>query len=185
MRLRRQPPVLEPRTRRVPHPWNRPETEFPGIVPVDSLLFERSEQAAIAITGIWAYTSGFEFAVTRLIQPEAPGWDEALCLQPRGTGAPSTGPPRSACSSPTAGRSSARDHTTTRADRPDPAPRRRWRHVALPPLAWRHGRFRPAGRWNSSAGGRHSGSETRAGIDAQLILDASRRSVRRSPQDHG
>jgi hypothetical protein len=30
------------------------ETEFPGIVPIGSLVFERSEQAAIAITGMWA-----------------------------------------------------------------------------------------------------------------------------------
>ena len=54
-------------------------------MPIDSLLFERSDQAAIAITGISAYTNGFEFAVTRLIHPEAPGWDGGhVPIAPRG-----------------------------------------------------------------------------------------------------
>ena len=36
-------------------------------MPIDSLQFDRSEQAAIAITGLSAYTTGFEIFVTRLI----------------------------------------------------------------------------------------------------------------------
>jgi hypothetical protein len=48
----------------------------PGIVPINTLLFDRSERAAIAITGMSAYPNGFEFFVTRLIQPGTPGWDE-------------------------------------------------------------------------------------------------------------
>ena len=134
MRFRRQPPALEPRPYRVPRPWNRPETEFPGLVPIDSLLFKHSNQAAIAVTGISAYTNGFEFAVTRLIQPEAPGWDGGLVPTAPRDWAPFTGPPRSVCSSPTVGRSSVRDRTMT-LSRPGRCIGRRWRHFALPALA--------------------------------------------------
>ena len=35
-----------------------------------------SERAAIAITGMSAYTNGFEFSVTRLIKAGTPGWDQ-------------------------------------------------------------------------------------------------------------
>jgi hypothetical protein len=45
-------------------------------VPISTLQFDRSEQTAIAITGVWAYSSGFEFFVTRLIRPDALGFDE-------------------------------------------------------------------------------------------------------------
>ena len=44
-------------------------------MPISALQFDRSEQTAIAITGIWAYTTGFEVFVTRLIRPDAPGFD--------------------------------------------------------------------------------------------------------------
>jgi hypothetical protein len=43
--------------RRVPRPWDPPETEFPAIVPVSTLQFGRSAQAAVAITGMWAYSN--------------------------------------------------------------------------------------------------------------------------------
>jgi hypothetical protein len=76
MRFIRKPPVPEPRPHRVPRPWDPPETEFPGIVPINTLQFDQSEQAAIAITGISAYTNGFEIFVTRLIRPGTPGIDD-------------------------------------------------------------------------------------------------------------
>jgi hypothetical protein len=76
MRLSRKPPPARALARRVPRPWDPPETEFPALVPVGVLPFGRSEQTAIAITGIWAYSNGFEFLVTRLIRPDAPGFDE-------------------------------------------------------------------------------------------------------------
>ncbi|MGI8452199.1 MAG: hypothetical protein ACR2MP_34445 [Streptosporangiaceae bacterium] len=80
MRLFRKAPGLEPGRHRlqhrVPHPWDPPEKEFPGIVPIGSLLFGRSEHGAIAITGISVYTSGFEIFVTRLIRPGTPGIDD-------------------------------------------------------------------------------------------------------------
>lgn len=63
MRLGRAPgsrtarPRLQPRE---PHPWHPPETEFPAIVPTGTLLLGRSERAAVAITGIWAYVTAGE-----------------------------------------------------------------------------------------------------------------------------
>jgi hypothetical protein len=62
--------------RSVPRPWDPPQTEFPAIVPISTLPFDRSGQTAIAITGISAYSNGFEIFVTRLIRPDAPGLDE-------------------------------------------------------------------------------------------------------------
>jgi hypothetical protein len=81
--FRKSPPRRPVLQRRVPRPWDPPETEFPAVVPISPLRFGRSEQTAIAITGISAYSNGFEFAVTRLIRPDLPGWD-----QDPGPGAP-------------------------------------------------------------------------------------------------
>jgi hypothetical protein len=77
MRIFRKPPVRT-LVHRVPRRWHQPETEFPAIVSINPLQFDRSEQTAIAITGIWAYTNGFEIFVTRLIRPDAPGFDGDL-----------------------------------------------------------------------------------------------------------
>ncbi|HEX4257315.1 MAG TPA: hypothetical protein VH089_19640 [Streptosporangiaceae bacterium] len=43
---------------------------------VGTLPFGRSGRAAVAITGLAAFSNGFEFVVTRLIRPDTPGWDE-------------------------------------------------------------------------------------------------------------
>jgi len=77
MRFFRKPPPPRPALhRRVPRPWNPPEAEFPAIVPIDTLHFDRSEQAAIAIIGISAYTQGFEIFMARCLRPDGPGLDE-------------------------------------------------------------------------------------------------------------
>lgn len=44
-------------------------------MPIKTLIFERTNQAAIAITGLSAYTNGFEISVTAMIHPDAPGFD--------------------------------------------------------------------------------------------------------------
>jgi hypothetical protein len=76
MRFRhKSPPRRPPLQRRVPRPWNPPQVEFPGIVAINTLQFDRSEQAAIAITGISAYSNGFELSVTALLHPDTPGFD--------------------------------------------------------------------------------------------------------------
>jgi hypothetical protein len=74
--FRKSPPPRPALQRRVPRPWDPPETEFPAIVPISTLQFDRSEQTAIAITGMSAYSNGFEIFVTRLIRPDAPGFDQ-------------------------------------------------------------------------------------------------------------
>jgi hypothetical protein len=66
-------PRLQPST---PRPWDPPQTQFPGIVPINTLLFERSDRAAMAITSMSAYPNGFGFEVTRLVRPGSPGWDQ-------------------------------------------------------------------------------------------------------------
>jgi hypothetical protein len=60
----------------VHHPWNPPEAELPGIVAIDTLHFDRSERAAVAIIGISAYARGFEFFLARRIRAGTPGLDE-------------------------------------------------------------------------------------------------------------
>ena len=76
MRFFRKSPTPGPAPRRVHYPWNPPEAEFPGIVAMDTLHFDRSEQAAVAIIGIVAYARGFEFSLARRIRPGTPGLDE-------------------------------------------------------------------------------------------------------------
>jgi hypothetical protein len=60
----------------VPRPWDSPQTQFPGIVPISTLLFGQSDRGATAITSMSAYTNGFGFVITRLVRPGTPGWDE-------------------------------------------------------------------------------------------------------------
>jgi len=58
-----------------PHqPWDLPQAEFPGVVPGSTLLLGQSGQAAVAITGILAYPTGFEIFLTgRIRRPMADG----------------------------------------------------------------------------------------------------------------
>ncbi len=170
--------------RRVPRPWDPPETEFPAIAPINTLQFGRSEQTAIAITGMSAYSNGFEFFVTRLIRPDAPGFGED----------PVPGAQRGMLAERQSFQVSLQfsDGRTVTSGRP-------------------HGDDEPAGPILRSRGGGGSShcllmrwwawplppsgpleficqlgtSETRVGIDAQLILDAAQRSVRLWQQDKG
>jgi hypothetical protein len=182
--FRKSPPQRPKLQRRVPRPWDPPETEFPALVPISTLQFDRSEQTAIAITGVWAYSNGFEFFVTRLIRPDAPGFDEE----------PVPGAPRGTLAERQSFQISLQlaDGRTVISRRPD-------------------GDAEPTGPILQSRGGGGSShrvvlrwwtwplpprgpleficqlgtGETRVGIDAQLILDASQRSVRVWPVDEG
>ena len=80
MRIRRKArdplarrPGLRPST---PRPWDPPQSQFPAIVPISTLLLGQSDLGAIAITSMSAYTNGFGFVVTRLVRPGTPGWDQ-------------------------------------------------------------------------------------------------------------
>jgi hypothetical protein len=44
-------PPPEPAPPRRHHPWEPPEAELPGIVPIDTLLLARTDQVAVAVTG--------------------------------------------------------------------------------------------------------------------------------------
>ena len=176
---------LRPRLQdRLSRPWDLPVTEFPGIVPINTLQFGRSEQAAAALTGIWAYTSGFEFFVTRLIRPSVPGFD-AEVPDDRGAmrraresfqislqlsdGSKVTSDTPHGDSEPTGpilvrrggGGTSHYQHS-------------RWWVWPLPPS----GPLEFICQWPTLGTG-----EPRVGLDAQLILDAARRSVRPWPAD--
>jgi hypothetical protein len=180
--FRKRPPA--PRlTRSVPRPWDPPETEFPALVPVNTLPFGRPAQTttAIAITGVWAYSNGFEFFVTRLIRPDAPGFDEdPVPVAPRGTlaerqsfqislqlaggrkvvsGGPGGGEPTGPILQSRGGGGSS--HRVVL----------RWWAWPLPPSG-------PLEFICQLGTG-----ETRVSLDAQLILDASQHSVRAWPQD--
>jgi hypothetical protein len=176
-RSRPRRPALQ---RWVPRPWDPPQTEFPGIVPINTLQFDRSERAAIAITGMSAYSNGFEFVLTALIHPDAPGFDAetpgggvpklyqvSLQLSDGRTvvGDSSRGPePTEPVLRPRGGGGTSHYHHS------------RWWAWPLPPAG-------PLGficNWPTLRTG-----ETRVSIDAQLILDAARQSVRLWPEGDG
>ena len=181
--FRKSPPPRPALQRRVPRPWDPPETEFPAIVPISTLLFDRSGQTAIAITGISAYSNGFEILVTRLIRPDAPGFDAD----------PVPGAPRSMLAERQSFQISLQlsDGRTVTSGRPhgDAEPtgpilrsngggtshclRLRWWAGPLPP--------RGPLEFICQLGT----GQTRASIDAQLIIGAAQRSVRVWPEGDG
>jgi hypothetical protein len=189
MRIFRKPPVWrEPPVpalaHRAPRPWHQPEAEFPAVVPISALQFDRSEQTAIAITGLWAYTNGFEIFVTRLIRPDAPGFD----------GDPVPGAPRgmlaerqsfqiclqlSDGSKVIGGRRNGDDDPTG----PILWPRGGGGSSHYMVMRWWAWPLPPSGPLEFIC--QLGTGETRVGIDAQLILDASRRSVRVWPEGEG
>ena len=184
MRFSRKSPVPERAPHQVHHPWHPPEAELPGIVPIDTLHFARSEQAAVAIVGIAAYARGFEFFLARRIRPGTPGLDQdptpemvrrrrretdgfpisvqfsdgrtAISGSPRGDSEP-TGPILQS----RGGGGNSRSQLF------------RWWVWPLPPA----GPLEFICQWPVYGIG-----ETRVGIDGQLIIDAARRSVQLWPE---
>lgn len=76
-------PTPEPAPPRRHHPWEPPEAEFPGIVPIDTLLLRRTDQVAVAVTGLSAFSAGIEIFVTARIRPSAGHPEEHLPGGPR------------------------------------------------------------------------------------------------------
>ena len=161
-------PGLQPST---PQPWDPPQTQFPGIVPISTLLFGQSDRGAIAITSMSACTNGFGFVITRLVRPGTPGWDQEpftaqslfeVSLRLSDGREVSTGRP-SGSNEPTGpflrmhggGGSSHYNQT-------------QWWAWPLPPS----GPLDFICRWQAMGI-----SENRVSIEAELILDAARRSV--------
>lgn len=181
--FRKKPPLRPALQRRVPRPWDPPQTEFPGIVPINALQLGRSEQAAIAITGMSAYSNGFEFVVTALIHPGAPGFEAET---------PDHGmlasKPYQISLQLSDGRmvTSGRPHPDSEPTEPILRPRggrgtSHYQHSQL--WVWP---LPPSGpleficHWPTLGTG-----ENRVGINAQLILDAARRSIQLWPEGDG
>ena len=185
MRFSRKTAAPEPAPRREHHPWNPPEAELPGIVPIDTLHFDRSEQAAVAIIGIAAYARGFEFFLARRIRPGTPGLDEDPTpeMLRRRRREPEDFPISVQFSD---GRTAISGRL--RGDFEPTGPILQLRggggtsHSQL--FRWWVWPLPPAGsleficQWPVYGIG-----ETRIGIDGQLILDAARRSVQLWPED--
>lgn len=182
--FRKSPPPRPALQRRVPRPWDPPETEFPAIVPIGTLQFGRSEQTAIAITGISAYSNGFEIFVTRLIRPGAPGFDDdPVPGAPRGTSAERQSFQISLQLSD--GRIITSGTPPVDAEPTGPILRSRGgggtSHCLL--MRWWAWPLPPSGPLEFIC--QLGTAETRAAVDAQLILDAAQRSIRVWPQHQG
>jgi hypothetical protein len=186
----RKSPSQRPKLQRlVPRPWDPPESEFPAIVPIDTLPFGRSDQAAIAITGIWAYTGGFEIFIARCIRPDIPGLDEdptPEMMRRRHADPLSAAPAFSLLLSDGTRVVSGTARGESEPTEPILRPRGgggtthsqffRWWVWPLPPK----GPLEFVCQWPM-----YGITETRVGVDAQLILDAAQRAVRLWPAAEG
>ena len=76
-------PTPEPAPPRRHHPWEPPEAELPGIVPIDTLLLARTDQVAVAVTGLSVFSAGIEIFLTARIRPSAEHPEEHLPGGPR------------------------------------------------------------------------------------------------------
>jgi hypothetical protein len=182
--FRKSPPPRRTLLRQVPRPWDPPETEFPAVVPIKTLQFGRSEQTAVAITGISAYSKGFEFFVTHLIRPDAPGFDQdPVPGMPRGMLAERQSFQISLQLSD--GRIVISGRPPVDAEPTEAILRSRGgggtSHYLL--MRWWSWPLPPSGPLEFIC--QLGTSEARVGIDAQLILDAAQRSIRVWPQDEG
>jgi hypothetical protein len=176
-------PVPEPEPPRPHHPWEPPEAAFPGIVGIDALQLARTGQAAVAITGISAYPAGFEIFVTARIRPGAGGgpgdpaaarrsfrfglqWaDGVKVIAQPGLRGPDHGSASAApILLPFMAGGGPRSHFS------------RWWAWPLPPA----GPLEFVCEWPA-----FGIAETRAGIEAQLILDAAGRGIQLWPEDEG
>lgn len=184
-------PVAEPEPPRPHHPWEPPEAEFPGLVPVNIVLLGRTEQAAVAITGLSAYAAGFEVFVTARFRPRADGGSgerrpdapgdlaaarrsfrlglqladgTRVIGQHGGPGPDHDSAPAGPILRPFLGGGGPRSHFS------------RWWAWPLPPA----GPLEFVCEWPA-----FGITETRAGIDAQLILNAAGQSIRLWPEHQG
>jgi len=171
------------------HRWEPPQAEFPGIVPIDTLVLGRTDEVAVAITGLSAFSAGIEIFLTARIRPSAAHPDEHAPGGPRdlaasrrsfrfglqfadgGKVAGRTGghpehdsEPAGAVLYPFAGGGAPYSFFS------------RWWMWPLPPA----GPLEFVCEWPA-----FGIAESRAGIDAQLILDAAARSVRLWPEAGG
>jgi hypothetical protein len=182
-------PASEPEPPRRHHPWEPPEAEFPGIAAIDTLPLGRAEQVAVAVTGISAFAAGFEIFLTARIRPSADRPEDHLPGGPRDLVASRRsfrfGLQLADGSKAVGRRGGGPDHDSEPAA---PVLRQfaggggphtfvsRWWAWPLPPA----GPLEFVCEWPT-----FGIAESRASIDAQLILDAARHSIRLWPEDEG
>ncbi len=153
-------PASEPAPPRRHHPWEPPEAEFPGIVPADTLLLGRTDQVAVAVTGLSAFSAGIEIFLTARIRPGAGHPEEHLPGGPRDLAA-SRRSFRFGLQFSDGGKAAGSPGGGGRATMPSqpgqcftPSPAAADRTLSSP--GGGPGPCRPPGRWNSSASGRRS-----------------------------
>ncbi len=192
-------PASEPEPPRRHHPWEPPEAEFPGIVRIDTLVLGRTDEVAVAVTGLSAFSNGIEIFLTARIRPSEhpeehqPGGPRDLAASRRsfrfglqfsdggkavghqgggrpGGGRPGGGRPGGGAEPsgpvlyPFAGGGGPYSFVS------------RWWTWPLPPA----GLLEFVYEWPP-----FGITESRAGIDAELVLDAARRSIRLWPENEG
>lgn len=173
-------PAPAPAPPRRHHSWEPPEAEFPGIVPIDTLVLGQADQAAVAVTGLSVFSAGIEIFLTARIRPGGPR-DLAAARHSfrfglqfsdggKAAGAPGSGrrerdsEPAGPVLYPFAGGGGPHSFVS------------RWWSWPLPPA----GPLEFVCEWPA-----FGIAESRAGVDAQLILDAAGRSVLLWPEDEG
>lgn len=189
MTLPGEPPPDPALQRRLRHPWERPDTEFPDMVRIGTLRFDTAGPIAVAVTGLLAYSNGFEFFLTRLARPDGPGSPLR-----RGRRPPHPGMPRVSYESFKIGVEFAgggqaftdRRFEMSYEDEPD----RPFLYPGGTISKWHREDSRwwvwplpPPGRLDFIC--RLGEAETRLSIDAQPILDASHRSTQAWPAEPG
>ena len=178
-------PPARPEPARPHHPWDPSEADFPGVVPFGTLVLAQTEQAAVAITGLSAYPAGFEIFLTGRLRPGADA----------GPAGPGPGGPlgsfrfglQLADGTKVIGQRGGRgpdddaepDGPILRMFLGGGSPRSRlsrWWAWPLPPA----GPLEFVCEWPALGI-----PESRASLDAQLILDAAGQSIRLWPDDEG
>jgi hypothetical protein len=178
----------------VHHPWEPPDAEFPGVVPLGTLVLGRTGRAAVAVTGLSAYSAGFEIFVTARFRPDpdaGPGDQGPGRPEPGGARRPFRLGLQLADGTRVIGQHAGPGRPGGPGPDPDTGPDRpilrpflggggprssfwRWWAWPLPPA----GPLEFVCEWAALGI-----PETRAGLDAQLILDAAGRSTRLWPDE--
>jgi hypothetical protein len=52
--------------------WSQPKAEFPHVALADAVILARTQEVAVAITAIWAFSTGFEFWMAARFQQDVP-----------------------------------------------------------------------------------------------------------------
>jgi hypothetical protein len=182
--------ATEPEPPRRHHPWEPPEAELPGIVRIDTLVLGRTDEVAVAVTGLSAFSNGVEIFLTARMRPSAEHPEEHLPGGSRDLAA-SRRSFRFGLQFSDGGKAVGRQGGGRPGGESEPP------GPVLYPFAGGGGPYSFVSRWWTwplppagplefvCAWPPFGIAESRAGIDAELVLDAARRSIRLWPEDEG